>query len=195
MSQLKRPISSLRPIPENCQGEILAKEYSCNKVKVESAPCEKRVESVPCEKRVESVPCEKVRAEPTLCEKVKVESVACEKVNFESKVCDKAESKVCDKVELVKAEPSSCDPSVSTSEVVEIKKQNNKSKKWSRVALFIFWLIVLTIIFWLVFYSLVPPFVTKSGSIEPDLTKVLFSAFIFSFVILIFVWTFYLCIN
>lgn len=145
MSQLKRPISSLRPIPEICQEIILAKECPCDKV-------------------IEQNPCENVQI-----------------------VSRPVETNICESSATIVTAPGTV--------VVETKKQKNKSKRWSKVASFIFWLIVLTIVFWLVFYSLVPPFVMKTGTTEPDLTKVLLAAFIFSFVILIFVWAFYYCIN
>lgn len=73
------------------------------------------------------------------------------------------------------------------------KKQENK--RWSQLAAFILWLIVLTIVFWLIFYSLAPTFVLQSDANDVDLSKVLFYSFIFALIILIFVWVIKLCVT
>lgn len=128
MSQIKRPISSLKPIPEKNEAETEMVELS-----------------------------------------------------QECPAIDKIE------VSIVDAKDNLGQKKVSVEE-------NKVNRKWSQLAAFILWLIVLTIVFWLIFYSLAPTFVLQTDSNDPDLSKVLFYAFIFAFILLIFIWIIKMCV-
>ena len=78
----------------------------------------------------------------------------------------------------VEYEPK-CDPCAGTKSV---------SSSWEWFGLFVLWFIALTVLFWLIFYSLKPPFVLQSDGNQVDTAKVLLSAVISAFVLIVIIW-------
>ena len=74
---------------------------------------------------------------------------------------------------------SHCDPCVGNKSV---------SSSWEWFGLFVLWFIALTVLFWLVYYSLKPPFVLQSDGNQVDTAKVLLSAVISAFVLIVIIW-------
>ena len=72
-----------------------------------------------------------------------------------------------------------CDPCAGTTSV---------SSSWEWFGLFVLWFIALTVLFWLVYYSLKPPFVLQSDGNQVDTAKVLLSAVISAFVLIVIIW-------
>ena len=72
-----------------------------------------------------------------------------------------------------------CDPCAGTKSV---------SSSWEWFGLFVLWFIALTVLFWLVYYSLKPPFVLQSDGNQVDTAKVLLSAVISAFVLIVIIW-------
>ena len=71
-----------------------------------------------------------------------------------------------------------CDPCAGTKSV---------SSSWEWFGLFVLWFIALTVLFWLVYYSLKPPFVLQSNGNQVDTAKVLLSAVISAFFLIVII--------
>jgi len=79
---------------------------------------------------------------------------------------------------LIAPEPK-CDPCAGTKSV---------NSSWEWFGLFVLWFIALTVLFWLVYYSLKPPFVLQSDGNQVDTAKVLLSAVISAFFLIVIIW-------
>ena len=183
MSQIKRPISSLKPIPEDYIDNNKKNSVENNELYIVmdiNSTINTQCANPNINQANEIKPIKTIEPIKTN-EPCKISETNKEIKNTE---IDK-EVKTTEPIKEIK---------IINEKITNTKIFKNNDKKWSQLVAFILWLIVLTIVFWLIFYSLSPKFVLKADTNEPDLSKVLFYAFIFALIILIFIWIIKLCV-